>query len=351
MHTGWTVRLISVAWRPLLGLAGLVLLVLYATGAWREKTVPGVVAAPPGLPVPADAALVTVVSEAVAPRLELVGTAASEEAIHLSARISGYVQSVTVTAGSRVRKGQLLVTLDDREVREQLAEAEAQLKQAEIEYGRTRQLFDAKAATEQALVAAELLQSTARAQIERVRVLLSYARVTAPIDGIVTDRRIEVGDLASPGQLLLAVYDSCRMRLEVPVPDRLVDKLALEQTVEVRLERPARTFSGTVTEIVSEVDPASRTQTVKIRLESACGDILPGSFGRLLLEGEARPGILVPAGAVYRVGQCEYVQVAQGERALRRLVRTGPAHADRVEILAGVEPGDRLLLNPVREAR
>jgi len=170
-----------------------------------------------------------------------------------------------------------MVTLDDREIAEQMAAAEAQLKQAETEYQRAKQLLENKATTDQAFIAAESAYNGAKAQMERVRVMMSYARITSPIDGIVIDRRIEVGDLANPGQVLLTVYDSEHMRLEAPVPVRLVDRLALNQAVEVKLDRPDKTFQGRVSQIVSEIDPMSRTQLVKIRLDGVTGDVSGGS--------------------------------------------------------------------------
>lgn len=348
MNGNLATRAVRGLWRPVAGVAALVLLVLYSAGVWTEKIAPGQ-EEPAGTVLPAGVEPLSVQLGTVIPRIELVGTVVSEENIRLCARIGGYVQRIDAEAGVPVRKGQELILLDDREVREQLAGAEAQLKQAQIEYARTKQLFAGKATSEQALVAAESAHRTAEAQVERVRVLLSYARIAAPIDGVVIDRRIEVGDLAAPGQVLLGVYDPCRMRLEVPVPDRLVEKLPVGQAVPVRLDRPARQFAGVVSHVVGEVDPTSRTQLVKIRLEGVCGEVLPGTFGRLSLEGEGRPGYLLPESALYRVGQCEYVQVVEGDRVLRRLVRTGLRQGERVEILAGVADGDRVLPRPLRE--
>jgi RND family efflux transporter MFP subunit len=319
-------------------------------GRGEDKIRPGRVAYEPGIAVPAGAATIKVEASMTAPRIYVVGTVASEEKVNLSARIPAYVNQVLVTAGDRVKKGQTLVTLDDREIREQLAAAEAQLKQAEAEYQRARQLFEKNATTDQALTAAESGFHSARAQVERVKVMLSYAQVTAPMDGIVTERRVESGDLANPGQLLLALYDPSRMRLEAPVPVRLIEKLALNQAVEMDLERPARGFPGKVTEIVSEIDPSSRTQKVKVHIETGDSEVLPGTFGRLWVEDDARAAIRIPASAIYRVGQLELVQVVEGSRAIRRLVRTGPAYGGEVEILSGLAAGDVILAVPVKES-
>jgi RND family efflux transporter MFP subunit len=312
--------------------------------ACSKKTGPGdAVEVERGAPLPAGAAVITVKSEPVAPRIEIVGTVGSERVIHVSARLSAYVKEINVAAGSVVTQGQTLVVLDDRDLREQLAGAEAQLRQAEKEFQRAQQLYREKATTEQALSSAENAFHGAQAQADAVKVMLSYAVIKAPMAGVITDRRIEAGDLANPGQLLLTMFDPQRMRLEAPVPARLIGKLPLHTQVDVKLEHPDRSLRGTVTEIVSEVDALSRTRKVKIQLEGAKGDVLPGTFGRLAVEETPRPAVLLPAAAILHMGQLEMTQVVENNRVLRRLVKTGPAAEGRVEILAGLNSGDVVL--------
>ena len=335
--------------KPLIALIGLSAVVVWSGGFLARKTKPGVIDRPAGIPVPADAPTFEVRTETAPVRVDVVGTTSSEEKINLAARIPAYVGEVFVSSGQRVAKGQVLLTLDDRDILQQLAAAEAQLNQAQIEHDRAKQLFEREATTQQALVAAEAMLAGARAQVEQVKVMLTYAQVTSPIDGVVADRRIEAGDLANPGMPLLAVYDPSRMRLEAPVPVRLVDRLAPGQAVEVALERPARVFPATVSEIVAEVDAASRTQLVKVRLQGVQNDVLPGTFGRLWVEAEPRDAVFVPASAVVRIGQLSFVQILRDGRALRRLVQTGPARGDSLEILSGLRPGDVVLVNPVQE--
>jgi membrane fusion protein (multidrug efflux system) len=338
------------SWRPVVGVAGLAVLVIWSAGSCESKVAPGKVEAPAGLAVPAGAATYTVVVERAAARVDVVGTAASEQRIALSARLSATIQSMAVSAGDRVTNGQVLATLDDRDVREQVVAAEAQFKQAESEFQRTKQLFGKGASTEQALQAAQALYDAARARLEQVRVLQSYTVITSPINGVVTDRRMEAGDLVGPGQVIAFVYDPTRMRLEVPVPVRLVSRFALNQALDVTLDGFAEPLKGTVGEVVSEVDPLSRTQKVKVRIGPMPRPVLPGTFGRIWVETEPRDRVQVPASSVYRAGQQEFVQTVVDGRALRRVVKTaGEAGPGQVEVIAGLSAGDAVLLNPVRE--
>jgi RND family efflux transporter MFP subunit len=337
------------AWRPLVGVVVLVGFIAWASGALQKKVAPGEVAAQPGLPLPPGAEQIEVALQSYAPAIDVVGTTASAVMVHISARVSAYVKEVKASAGQRVKAGDLLVRLDDREFSEQVSAAEAQLQQVESEYHRTRQLLEKNATTEQAMIAAESAFHTARAQAERVRVMLTYTALNAPLDGVVTDRRVEPGDLANPGQVLLSVYDPTRMRLEAPVPVRLVEKLQLDASVEVALDRPAGVLTGRVAQIVSEIDPSSRTQLVKVDIAGENTAILPGTFGRLWVPDDARDAILVPGSAVYRVGQLELVHLVRGDRVLRRAVTTGARVGERVEILAGLREKDVVLRHPIIE--
>ncbi len=301
-----------------------------------------------GMTLPVNAVIHQVQSKPAASRVPVVGTVMSEETVNLSARIPATVNKVMATTGKKVSKGETLVVLDDREVREQVSSAEAQFKQADAEYQRTKKLINARAATDQAMVAAESMLNAAKAQLDRANVMLSYTVITSPMDGIVTERKVEAGDLASPGQMLASIYDPARMRLECPVPVRLVDKLSPGKPVEVILDRPAKTFKGKVSEIVGEVDSVTRTQKIKISLEGTGSDVLPGSFGRLYIEDDPVESIYIPAQAVYRVGQLEIVQAVDGNLLIKRMVKTGAILDGQVEILAGLRNGDKILVNPVK---
>lgn len=315
-----------------------------ALAACGHKSPPSHTESAAGEPLPANAAFHTVGEGLITGRLDVVGSLQSAARVQVSARVQAYVREVRVEAGSQVKAGDVLVLLDDRDFQKQLAAAQAQLDQAETELKRAQALFEQGAIPDQALVAARSAEQSSRAQLEGARVTLSYATIVAPMDGVVTERRVESGDLASPGRILLTLYDPMRMRLEAPVPVRLISRLQLGQSVEVTLEHPSITLNGRVAEIVSEIDPRSRTQTVKVNLDQVGEPLLPGTFGRLWVQESPRPGILIPKAAVRRTGQLEYVMVATGDRMIRRLVRTGPALGDLVEILSGLQGGARIVL-------
>lgn len=339
----WT----GMLWKPVAGLVGLAALVVWSVGALETKVEPGRVEHQPGIALPAGVKPVAARVAETAARVELAGTVASEQAINLGARLAAHVRDVHVSAGDAVTNGQLLVVLDDRELREQLVAAESQYRQAAAEFERATQLFGKAAATEQSRMAAEAGHEAAKARLQQAKVMLGHTRIVSPIDGVVTERRIEAGDLASPGQTLLTVYDTRRMRLEIPVPVRLVSRFSMGQEVDLRLEGAAGPVKGVVQEIVGEVDPLTRTRKVKVGITDRALRLLPGGYGVAWVEGEVRRAVWVPASAVYRLGQQELVQVVAGDRAIRRAVKTGAARDGEVEILSGLDDGESVLPEPV----
>lgn len=345
-HVGVGIRK-AVVWGVCIG--GLAAAMAWSGGCFGRKVPAGSVAPPPGIALPPGAPIWEVASESRPGRVDVLGTAQSEETVHLSAKFAAYVQQVLASAGSAVRQGQPLIRLDDRDIREQMRAAQAQSAQAQEEFNRTRTLMETGAATEQALTAARTAFEAAEARVSQVRVMLADAELTSPMDGVVTDRRVEAGDLAAPGQILLSVYNPKAMRLELAVPMRLIPYLQIGRDVDVTLDYPAGVMTGHVSEIVAEIDPASRTRKVRVRLPASAVNVLPGTFGRAWMDGPVRETLLVPATAVYGVGQLEWVQVAVEDMAVRRLVRTGRADGSGVEVLSGLLPGDRILVHPVTE--
>ena len=329
----------------LIGATGvLILLVMWVAGSCRQRTEPGTIDAKPGAPLPANAQTITARMQTLHSQVELAGTAASERTIHLSSRIPSYVETVDVAAGQSVSRGDLLITLDDREIREQIRTADVQLRQAEADFRRAEALRATGATTAQAFDAAKAQFDAATAGHERLKVMLTYTRITAPIDGVITEKHIEAGDLASPGQVLLALYDPTRMRIEVPVPVRLIGLITTGTQLPVTIGTPAITTTGIVDEIISAIDPVTRTRLVKLALPEHAASLLPGTFGSALVPAQTHEALLIPADTITRAGQLEFVTVVIDGRAHRRLIKSGPRHQTQVELLSGLTPGDAVLI-------
>jgi len=323
-------------------IVALLLIMGGTAGLFRARMSPDKLEVKQGIPLPESGQVITVRRENIPDQISLSGTVHSERQINLSARLPAYVEAVHVNAGDRVPEGKLLLALDQRELREELAAAQASLQQAESAFRRSERLLETNATTPQAHEAAESQYRTAQAQTERVNIMLTYTRIMAPIDGVVKDRFVEVGDLAAMGQPLLTIFDPSHLRIEVPVPASLIHLFPVDAAFSVILDQKTITYTGTVTEIVSAFDPVTRTRRVKLHLADTDEHILPGMYGHVTVPTGEISTILLPPQAIDRVGQLESVMIVVDDHLQRRLIRTGPTHNGKIRILSGLNEGDEI---------
>jgi membrane fusion protein, multidrug efflux system len=286
-----------------------------------------------------------------------VGTTRAVHETTIASKLLAKVIEVDVKAGQAVHTGDVLVRLDDADLQARLDQAKASVQAAEaardlakIENDRVTGLYSQNAAAKIELDQAESALRSAAAELDRARqaerevtVTLSYATITCPLDGVVVDKRVEVGDTVSPGQTLLTMYDPSHMQLVASVRESLVRRLRLGQKLGVRIDALTRTCEGEVSEIVPESDVASRSFIVKV-IGPCPPDIHPGMFGRLLIPLNEEKVLVIPQAAVRHVGQLSTVDVAdaEGKTLHRRVVQVGRSIGADVEVLAGVQEGERV---------
>jgi RND family efflux transporter MFP subunit len=199
-----------------------------------------------------------------------------------------------------------------------------------------------KAAT--ALRSAEAELSRVQEAVNEAQATLDYATIRSPKDGTVIDKKVDVGDMVTPGQMLLTLYDPKRMWLVASVRESLAHRLQVGQEIPVRIEGLNKQCSGTVSEIVPESQSASRSFQVKVAGPCPTG-IYTGMFGRLLIPLDQELVLVVPRQAVRNVGQLDLVEVVdRSGHASRRAIRTGRTFDDDVEVLSGLDQSEKVLL-------
>lgn len=357
-------------WRAGLGLlalaaVGLAALVLWQSGAGRPRE-PGLTGtAGPVRRAAAELPTVAVVRRTVAQTAEAVGTVRAVVSTTVSSKATGRVRELRVRAGERIERGQVLVVLSGEEARARVAQARAGLAAAEAasaeadrDYDRFRQLAAEQAATRRELEAAEARARVAQARVREARSALREAEalasdlvVRAPLTGVVADTQIDPGELAVPGRSLLTLYDPRRLRLEAFVREELGRRLAPGEPVEVSIDALGATLDGSIEVVVPQADPASRAFLAKVALAPHPA-LYPGMFGRLRFPIGSTEILAVPRRAVQLIGQLETVEVVEGGAVRTRQVRTGKAYGEVVEILAGLDAGERVVLpERAREAQ
>lgn len=281
---------------------------------------------------------------------EVVGTVRPRLRAVLEAKVSGRIEEMHVVPGQLVRAGQLLVRLEDREIRARLDQARALHEQAERDFRRRETLWREQTISRAEYDAAEAQLRVALAALQEAETQLAHTRIVAPFDGRITAKHADVGDLAVPGRPLLEIEDPRALRLEADVPEALLDRVSLGQRLEVRIPAAQLTLEGTVSEITPVADPRTRTFPVKVDLPSQPG-LRSGLFGRLVVPVAEVEAIRVPARAVLTRGQMELAYVVRGDRAELRLVKTGKRLGDEVEVVSGLAPGEVLVVEADRPLR
>jgi RND family efflux transporter MFP subunit len=315
---------------------------------------------------------------------EATGSVRARTSAIISSQLMGYVREVKVTTGNLVHAGQLLVTLDTRDldanarraeaaregVRTSLPEADsavrvarATLDLAEITFRRMQELFEKTSISKQELDEASAKLKTAEAAYEMARarrtqvdsklaqseqevlaadITRSYGTVSAPFSGIVTARTVEPGTLAMPGAPLLTIEREGTFRLEAAVEESRLGTIKVGQPVSVTLEGVDHAIEARVSEIVPAVDAASRSYLIKIDLP-VLPAIRSGVFGRVAFRLGGRPVLAIPGHAVSERGQLQSVMVAENGVAHTRLITEGQKSKDRTEVLSGLAAGEKVI--------
>lgn len=327
-------------------------------------------AAAPGHTAAATAVPTVAVGQgAAAAGFELDGALEPVRQSTVAAQVPGNVLQLLVQAGDRVAAGQVIARIDERDAQAGLArsdaavaQAEAELRNARVHLERSRELRAQQFVSQAALDVAETQFRAAeaglrQAQAGRAQAALArgFAAVTAPFAGVVLATHLEAGDLASPGRPIATIYAPGALRAVVQVPGTRMALARSARRVEVMLPGRTQWTAPSSTTALPVADAVS--QTVEWRLDlpaDAAAGQLPGATVRVrfVADGVAPAAAAevptVPAGALLRRGELTAVYVVQGERFVLRAVRTGAAVGDRVQVQAGLKPGERVATDPVR---
>ncbi|HYW79690.1 MAG TPA: efflux RND transporter periplasmic adaptor subunit [Thermoguttaceae bacterium] len=335
---------------------GVILLLIWLAGGFSPK-VPMQVESPPGRPFPPDASLATACQIQV-PRFESsVGTIRAVHEASIGSKLLARVLEIDVKAGQEVHAGDVLVRLDDADIQAKLQQAKAAVMAAEAAHEQSatdeqryaelvktgavsRQDYD-NAVTK--LRSDEARLRSAHEAVKEAQATLDYATVRAPMDAVVIDKKVDVGDLITPGQILVTLFDPKRMQLIASVRESLASDLQVGQAIDVQVERLHKRCQGTVAEIVPEAQTASRTFQVKVTGPCPTG-VYTGMFGRIFIPlGEERV-LVIPQQSVRHVGQLDLVDVVQDKHLMMRSIRTGRTFGQDVEVLSGLRPGEQVVV-------
>jgi membrane fusion protein, multidrug efflux system len=328
--------------------------------------------------------LTAVVSKPASQTIIIPGEIQAFLNVGLRARVNGYVERVLVDRGSAVKEGQLLVELSAPEMKAQIAEGEskargteAELAQAEAQLGAAQNTFDRlKKASETpgAIAGNELViaekqvdaatavvnsrkQATgaAQASLEALKTLETYLKVSAPFDGVITERVVHPGALVGPSSNdpLLVLQQISRLRLTVAVPEANLGAIARGSPVVFQVPAsPQRNYSGTIARRAQVVDPRTRTMAVELDVMNSDQSLAPGMYATVKWPvRRSQPALFVPRTSIVTTTERTFVIREKNGKAEWVNVSRGAADGELVEVIGPLQAGDRVVKRGTDELR
>lgn len=294
-------------------------------------------------------------------------TEATVEAVRqstVSAQVSGRITAVNFDVGDYVKAGQVIVRIDPAELsqavagsRAQVAQAEAQLANAKANYERQLQLFQQKFISQAALDrataeyrAAQASAQAAKAGAGQTSAVRAYTTLTAPFSGVVMARHVEIGEMATPGKPLMTGFDPNDLRVVANIPQYKLAEVQKSPKASVEIPSLNKWIEAKGVTVLPSADTATHTVKVRIDLPENLAGVIPGIYARAYFStGEARK-LVIPYSAVLRRSEITgvYVVDAKNHVSLRQLRLGEPTAKGEVEVLAGLNPGDTIALDPVK---
>ncbi|HZP88864.1 MAG TPA: efflux RND transporter periplasmic adaptor subunit [Burkholderiales bacterium] len=297
----------------------------------------------------------------------LYSTEAVVEAVRqstIAAQVMGRVVELRVDVGDRVKAGQVIARIDEREAAQaqasseaQVAQARANLENARLSLERAQRLFQSKFVSQAAVDTAEAQFKAAEAQLKAARaaagqaaVSRGYSTVVAPLGGVVAARHVELGEMAAPGKPLFTVFDPSDMRVIAEVPQSRVAEIKAHGRASVEVPSTGEWIKVQSMIVLPSADPRTHSTRVRLEMGEASKGIYPGVYARAHFAVGREKKLVVPAKSVLRRSEVSGVYVLDSKGIARfRQVRVGEPTGDGyVEVLAGVDAGEQVALEPIK---
>jgi RND family efflux transporter MFP subunit len=290
-------------------------------------------------------AAVTVERSATTSSHERPGSLRFRRLVRLFSQEEGRVTELTHFEGDRVREGEVVITLDDDLLRAELDKARATRAQAELDQQRLEDLVRKRAASDAELTQARTALAVAEAEVRLLETRLAFTRITVPFNGVITERLVEPGDFVTKNTHLLSIADPDSLVAEVYASELILPRVHVGDAAQVRIDALGGVaFPARILRIHPRLEQTSRQGIVELTLERPPPEAKAGQFVRVTLETAAVERLLIPFRALRRDRDGELVWlITDSDEVTRRPVRSGLQIADRIEILEGLEPGQRVV--------
>ncbi len=298
----------------------------------------------PKAEAPLSVTTVTVEPRQIEDGVSAVGALSSKNTSVLSSKVMGKVSYLGVSEGDHVTQGKLLMKIESGEISAQAYQAQAAYTNAQLQYDRIKSLYDQNASTRVEMDQATLGLETAEAGLKAAKAMESYTTITAPISGQIVEKKINLGEMALPGQPLLKIEDNRNLRLEVTVKEQDILSIQPGKSVRVQIDAmPGKEITGRVAQVVPASDVRTHSFVVKVDIPEEKG-LITGMYGKALFTTGTREAILVPKEAVVDMSGLSGVYIVSPEgNAIFQMVQLGEEQGKQVEVLTGLKAGDRVI--------
>jgi membrane fusion protein (multidrug efflux system) len=285
-------------------------------------------------------------------RFTALGTARANESIEITSRLSSIVTRIHFVEGQQVAAGDLLMELDNAEIRAELARAEASLKQKRSQYNRSRTLGETRVVSDAELEELEAGVLMAEAEVRGAQARLDNSYIRAPFSGTVGLRHVSRGDLVGPDTIITTLDDTETIKLEFAIPEAFLSSLETGMPIEARSTvYPDHNFVGRVGTIDPRIDPVTRSLTVIAKLPNDHALIRPGMFLTVAVEKERDNVLLIPEEALVPRQGRQFVFVIEDGRAVERQVELGARAPGLAEVRSGLAAGDTIITEGTQKVR
>lgn len=287
-----------------------------------------------------------------AQEVEALGTVRANESVDITAKVADRIAAIHFKEGQQVRKGELLIELDNAEARADLAAAQAAYSDSSSQYKRSQELFATRALSEAQLeqLRATLLSNEARVAAARSRV--NDRLIQAPFGGRVGLRNVSLGGLVNPGQVITTLDDLSVVKLDFSVPEIFLSALKPDLPVTASSSAyPDTQFSGRVVSVGTRVDPSTRSVAIRAVIDNRDGRLRPGMFMTVNLVRAEREALMLPERAIVPENDRHFVFVVEDTRAVKREVVVGRRRPGEVEIIEGVTIADQVIVDGTLNVR
>ena len=342
---------------------GLVVLIIAGLGFVKFKQIQTAIAQGAAFQPPPEAITTIVAAEQAWPETQsAIGTVASVQGVEVSADLPGTVDHILFESGRTVESGAVLVELDTRQERAQLAAAEAQRDLALLNFDRMKGLLAERVVSKAEYDRASAEQKAAEARVGEIRAAIARKTVKSPFSGVLGIRQVNVGQYLSAGDPIVTVQSLNPIYVNFAVPQQAVSQMRQGREVRVTAEElPGAVFAGRITALDSMVNEATRNVTVQATLPNPAGTLRPGMFVQTeIAVGAGKPRLTLPASAVNYAPFGDSVFVVstmktpdgQEYRGVRQqFVKLGGARGDQVAVVSGLKAGDEVATSGVFKLR